>query len=183
MDKRVKFSYRQKLSVVHSITSGQESVLGAARRISSKENTVTRWVSLYKAHGSQGLKLRNGSYDGPFKLRVVRYMLKNGLSLIRTAVIFGIPQDAVVGRWLKIYQQKGTAGLLKETRGRKKSVMLKKKKKTDSPSDPVAKKMEDLQREVEYLRAENAFLKKLDALIQQEKADKAQARSSKSSRN
>jgi transposase len=186
MDKRIKFSYQQKLTAVRSITAGRESCLSAAKKIGSKENTVQRWLRLYKQHGSQGLTVRNGSYDGDFKLRVIRYMLKNRLSLIRTAAFFAIPQDSAVGRWLKIYQRLGAVGLVKETRGRKKSLMnkkTKKKKEATSTTDPASEKVAALQKEVEYLRAENAFLKKLDALIQQEKATKAQNRRQKPSKN
>jgi transposase len=168
-----------------SITSGRESGLSAAKKIGSKESTVYRWLRLYRQHGSVGLRIRNGSYDGRFKLRVVRYMLKNRLSLVRTAALFAIPQDSAIDRWLKMYQQSGAAGLLRETRGRKKLLMIKKtkKKKNTSTEDAAAEKVAALQKEVEYLRAENAFLKKLDALIQQEKATKAQGRRQKPSRN
>jgi transposase len=186
MDKRIKFSFQQKLSTVRSIISGRESCISAARKIGSKGNTVQRWLSHYKEHGPQGLKIRNGTYDGHFKLRVVRYMLRNELSLTRTATLFGIPQDSAVKRWLKTYREQGAIGLVKETRGRKKSPMTQKtskKKKDKSTMDSGAEQLAALQKEVEYLRAENAFLKKLDALIQQEKAAKAQGRRQKPSRN
>ena len=184
MDKRIKYTFSQKLLAVRSITAGRESCLSAASKIGSKENTVQRWLRLYKLHGAKGLKVRNGSYEGHFKLRVVRYMLKNKLSLIQTAAIFAIPQDSAVARWLKIYQVFGKRGLLNETRGRKKSLMAKKtKKKKDTTADPSAEKVAALQKELEYLRAENAFLKKLDALIQQEEVAKAQGKRPKSSRN
>jgi transposase len=185
MDKRIKYSYKQKLSAVLSITGGRESCLSAARKIGSKENTVQRWLRLYKQHGPEGLTIRNGSYAGQFKLRVVRYMLENHLSLIQTATYFAIPQDSAVGRWLKTYQCLGSAGLLKDTRGRKKTQMTKKtnKKKEVSTTELASEQLTALQKEVEYLRAENAFLKKLDALIQQEKASKAQGKRQKPSRN
>jgi transposase len=112
-------------------------------------------------------------------------MLKNNLSLIQTAVFFAIPQDSAVGRWLRIYQRYGREGLLKEARGRKKSLMAKKthKKKKSTIADQSAEKVAAMQKELEYLRAENAFLKKLDALIQQEESAKAQAKRPKPSRN
>jgi transposase len=184
MDKRIKYTFKQKLSTVRSITAGRESCLSAAKKIGSKENTVQRWLRLYKEHGSRGLVIRNGSYSGRFKLRVIRYMIKNRLSSIRTATLFGLPQDYVVGKWMKKYKCQGAAGLLKETRGRKKSVMSKKtdNKKITFPTGTDAK-IAALQKELEYLRAENAFLKKLDALIQQEKAAKGQARRQKPFRN
>ena len=184
MDKRIKYSFEVKLWAVRSIAEGQESCLSAARKLGSRENTVQRWHWLYREHGEKGLTVRNGKYDGTFKLQVIRHMLKNRLSLVRTAVLFGIPQDSAVARWLKIYQAQGASGLLKETRGRKKPGMAKKTpKKISKNTDPAADKLEALQREVEYLRAENAFLKKLDALILQEKAAQKYPRQQKLSRN
>ena len=56
-------------------------------------------------------------------------------------------------------------------------------KKDASNTDLSAEKLAALQKEVEYLRAENAFLKKLDALIQQEKVAQAQSKRQKPSRN
>jgi transposase len=114
----------------------------------------------------------------------VRYFLEKGLSLSQTASLFEIPSESAISRWLKTYERWGAAGLLKETRGRKKSTMTKKPRKSSIvSSDPAAEKLAELQQEVEYLRAENAFLKKLEALVQQEKAGKAQARRQKPSRN
>lgn len=185
MDGRIKYTLTQKLQAVRSITTGRESCLTAARKIGSKENTVQRWLRLYKLHGPKGLTVRNGSYDGHFKVRVVRHMLKNKLSLIQTAALFAIPQDSAIARWLKAYQQYGQSGLLKGAKSRKKSVMTRKtkKKQKDTIDDKSAEKIVALQKELEYLRAENAFLKKLDALIQQEETAKAHGRRSKPSRN
>jgi len=57
------------------------------------------------------------------------------------------------------------------------------KQKKASTAEQASEQLASLQKELEYLRAENAFLKKLDALIQQEKASQAQSKRPKSSRN
>lgn len=179
MDKRIKFSLKEKILTVRSITAGRESYKSAARKLGCSNSTVKGWVLRYKQHGLGGLKLRHNSYSGVFKVEVILYMLKNSLSLERTAVSFGIPNISVVYSWLQIYERMGAPGLLKEPRSRKKSSMPKKKKTTKekaSSSDQSAEKLTALQKEVEYLRAENAFLKKLDALIQQEKVAKVQSK-------
>lgn len=184
MDKRIKFSFKQKLQVVRSVIAGQDSIRSAARKIHGDHKTVRRWLNCYKQYGHKGLKMRNGSYDGIFKVRVIRYMLKNQLSLIQTAAIFGVPQDDTIGRWLKIYERLGTAGLLVGTQSQKKGAMGKKTKKNKDLSNKTAEEqLAALQAENEYLKAENAFLKKLDALIQQEKTAKAQSKRQKPSRN
>jgi len=184
MDKRIKYSFKQKLSAVRAVVSGQASCRSAAGKIGGDEKTVRRWVGLYQQYGSAGLKLRPGGYAGEFKVKVIRYMLKKHLSLIQTAVIFGIPNDHTVWRWLNTYECHGAAGLLKETRGRKKSIMAKKPKKSNTIAlGSIDEKLAALQAENEYLRAENAFLKKLDALVQEEKAAKAQNKQQKPSKN
>jgi transposase len=185
MDKRVKFSCKLKLSIVRSVMAGDHSCLTAARKIGSHKSTVQRWLIVYQQQGSKGFQLRNGSYTGPFKVQVVRYLLAKGLSLPQTAAFFAIPNHVIVHRWLKIYECYGADGLLRSGRSRKKTLMPKKKDtaKKGSSTDQSAEKLAALQKEVEYLRAENAFLKKLDALIQQEKAAKAQSKQRTSSRN
>lgn len=184
MDKRVKYSLRQKMSIVLAVQSGRESSGSAARKIGSKLATVQRWVNHYKQHGKAGLLLRHGTYSGEFKVRVIKHMLKNGLSLAQTATFFGIPQNHTVGKWLQRYNRYGVGYLLKETRGRSPINMAKNaKKKSKQLSDPTDKKLAALQQEVEYLRAENAFLKKLDALIQEEKAASNQVKRPKPSKN
>lgn len=184
MDKRIKFSFKQKLQVVRSVISGQNSIRSAARKIQGDPKTVRRWLNCYKQYGHKGLKLRHGSYDDLFKVRVIRYMLKNRLSLTQTAAIFGVPQDDTIGRWLKIYERMGTAGLLVGTQSQKRVIMDKKPKKNKNLSGKTAEEqLAALQAENEYLRAENAFLKKLDALIQQEKAAKTQSKQQKPSGN
>jgi transposase len=184
MDKRIKFSFKQKLQVVRSVIAGQDSIRSAARKIRADPKTVRRWLNCYKQHGQNGLKLRHGSYDGTFKVRVIRHMLKNQLSLIQTAAIFGIPQEDAISRWLKIYESMGTAGLLVGTQSQKKLLMGRKPKKNKNLSSKTAEEqLAALQAENEYLKAENAFLKKLDALIQQEKAAKAQSKRQKPSTN
>lgn len=183
MDRRVKFSYQQKVAAVRSITSKGSSILQVSRRLGCRKNTVVRWLRTYTQHGIKGLAKRNGTYSGRFKVSVVRYILKSGLSLMATAVKFNIPNESAVIRWLKTYERQGAAGLLKEKRGRKKRAMSKKVKQVRSAPNSPEEKLAALQKENEYLRAENAFLKKLEALIQQEKAEKAGANRQKPSGN
>jgi transposase len=186
MDKRIKFGLRDKVLVICSIQSGKESCRSAAKKLGSSKSTVQRWLSQYEARGAAGLRQRHGSYDWRLKVKVVRYMLENKLSLLRTATHFNIPNESAVDRWLKTYQRLGASGLQMENKSRKRSSMAgktHKKSKQHTSTDTEAQKLAALQKEVEYLRAENAFLKKLDALIQQEKADKAQSKRQKPSRN
>lgn len=183
MDQRIKYSIKQKQAVVRSILSGQRSIKGAARELGCHKSGVQRWLEQYKQAGVKGFRIRNGHYEGRFKVLVVRYYLEKGLSLNQTAGHFNIPNASVICQWLRAYERFGASGLSR-TRGRKRSIMTRKpRKKENTPADPAAQKVAEMQKELDYLRAENAFLKKLRALVQQKEAAKAQARRPKSSGN
>ena len=106
----------------------------------------------------------NKRYTPEFKIKVVETMHKEKLSYRETARQFDIPNSRVTA-WERIYLEEGAEGLYIERRGRK---------STRRP--PKIKKEEDLIAEVQRLRAENAYLKKLNALVakrvQQEKKHK-----------
>ena len=184
MDRRVKYSIKQKVAAVRSILRGRSSIRGAARELGCEKGVVRSWLARYKQDGIKGIQFRNGRYEPSFKLLVVRSYLEKGLSLNQAATYFKIPNIGVISRWVTLYKHGGAEGLLPRTKGRKKRAMSKKPtKKASQSSDEAASKLTKLQKEVEYLRAENAFLKKFEALVQQEKAAKAQAGRQKPSKN
>ena len=106
----------------------------------------------------------NKRYTQEFKIKVVETMHREKLSYRETARQFDISNSRVTA-WERIYLEEGADGLYAERRGRK---------STGRP--PKIKKEEDLIAEVQRLRAVNAYLKKLNALVaervQQEKKHK-----------
>ena len=130
--------------------------------ISSLE-TVRRWCKHYEIHGVVGIvKNKNNKYDGKFKQKVVEYMHENHLSASETAIYFNLPQEGAVLKWERIYYEEGPQGLYLERRGRRKNMSSKPRKKKISKENE-----EDLIAEVQRLRMENAYLKKLQALVQE----------------
>ena len=124
--------------------------------------TVRKWVRKYEEHGVKGLiKNPNSSYSGKFKQNVIEYMHVNHLSCQETAFHFNLGIDVVI-KWERIYYEEGPQGLYIERRGRLKNMNSKpKKKKLDKDVE------EDLIEEVQKLRMENEYLKKLNALVQE----------------
>ena len=105
----------------------------------------------------------NKRYTGEFKQKVVETMQQERLSYRETAREFEIPQgDKVVARWERIYLEEGPEGLYIERRGRALAASGTKKGR---PPKLDKKVEEDLISEVQRLRAENAYLKKLNALV------------------
>lgn len=105
----------------------------------------------------------NKRYTGEFKQKVVETMKKEKLSYRETAREFDIPNgDKVVAKWERIYLEEGPEGLYIERRGRASAAVGTKKGR---PPKLDRKVEEDLIAEVQRLRAENAYLKKLNALV------------------
>ena len=103
----------------------------------------------------------NKKYTGEFKQMVVETMRKEGLSYRETARKFDISRDTRVSSWERIYLEEGPEGLYVERRGRS-------GKGGRPPKQLKPEVEEDLIAEVQRLRAENAYLKKLKALVLEE---------------
>jgi transposase len=164
-----KYTYEQKLEAVLNVTDKHMSVDSAAKILGTGYSHVRRWVKRYEMYGTDGLLQKSGTYTGQFKQHVIEFMHQEHLSIFETATIFGIPQDSTVGKWECIYYEKGPQALYINNRGRKKKMSSKK------PKEPKLTKEteEDLIAEVQRLRMENAYLKKLNALVQErEKSQK-----------
>ena len=84
-------------------------------------------------------------------------MQREKLSYKETARLYDISGHERVRQWERIYLEEGPEGLYIERRGRS--------SKGRPPKQLKPKVEEDLLAEVQRLRAENAYLKKLNALV------------------
>ena len=97
----------------------------------------------------------NKRYTGEFKQEVVETMMREKLGYHETAERFGIRHKRVQD-WERIYLEEGAEGLYIDRRGRNSKGRPRKKLKPEVEEDLLA--------EVQRLRAENTYLKKLKAL-------------------
>lgn len=157
-----KYSFEQKLKAVLDVKERQMSYRRAATLLGCAKPNVLKWVRMYDQFGPEGLSIKNGTYSGDFKLHAVEYMHKNRLSLLEAAAILGIPNKNQLSKWERIFYEEGPRALYIENRGRKKEMSSKHKK----PKELDKQTEEDLIAEVQRLRMENDYLKKLNALVQ-----------------
>jgi transposase len=163
-----KHSARFKRSVVKDYLSGKRGGSGeVAYRHGVDRGTVRKWVAGWRAHGEAAFRKKYSQYDAPFKLKVLQLMEVRTLSCREAAAVFDIRDPSAIGRWKRQYDSGGIEALQPRPRGR--SV---KQPKSSPPPDPSrgdeARTKEELLKELNYLRMENAYLKKLDALIRSE---------------
>lgn len=160
-----KYSKAFKLKLIKQCLSGKSSPrqLSAVHGIS--HSNIRLWVSAYQAHGINTLSRRYTRYSAAFKLKVLKEMSERSLSLNETAIHFDIASLSVIVHWQKLYNQGGPPALEPRARGRPAmSDKLKPFKPTNKP--PQEMTQAELIREVQYRRAETAYLKKLEAVLQ-----------------
>ena len=105
----------------------------------------------------------NKRYTPEFKQLVVETMMREKLGYRETAQQFDIPDHHSVAKWERIYLAEGSEGFRVERRGRGSK---------GRPTQFSKEVEEDLLAEVQRLRAENAYLKKLQALVLEEERHK-----------
>lgn len=98
----------------------------------------------------------NKRYTPEFKKLVIETMQREGLSYSETAKQFEVNDHKQIMAWERIYLTEGPEGFAVERRGRG---------STGRPRKLPKEVEEDLLAEVQRLRAENEYLKKLQALV------------------
>ena len=161
MSGKKKYSNEFKLALVQEYLDGKNGgYTMLAKKYGIDRNHLRLWINAYKANGIEGLTKVTRTYDGITKVGIVEYMHSNSLSIRHTAALFGIQSPPTIAKWERIYFEEGKEALLEERRGRKNMG----KKKTFKPKKNVNEN-EDLLAEVQRLRMENEYLKKLNALV------------------
>lgn len=160
----VKYSFEFKLKIVNEYREGPLGYTLLAKKYGLPSNTpVEKWVQLYQRFGEDGLKRKKSKevYSVHFKLDVLHFMKRTGASYQETAHSFGIRESSIIANWNRTFHQEGIEGLKPKAKGRP-SVSKQPKKKTGKDQNKLSREQE-LERENELLRLENAYLKKLEA--------------------
>lgn len=163
-----KYSEEFKLAVVQdylSDTSEGYRAIGRRHGLSSHV-ILQRWVAAYQLHGGAGLRKKSSKYGAEYKLSVLQHMWDNRLSITQAAAKFDIRNYAMVGIWERVYRDGGIGALAPRRRGRPKPMTASNTPKPDQAPDDDKRSREELLAELNQLRMELAYVKKLQALVQ-----------------
>ena len=127
---------------------------------------------------------KNKKYSPEFKIAVIMDMRENGLSQRETVRKHwdtnGRTEEDLylcsLKRWKRIYMEEGEAGLMKERRGRKSTGRPRKKTPDKEIENDLIAENQRLKERLEYVEAENEYLKKLDALVRAEEQKRGKKR-------
>jgi transposase len=172
MNKRIKYDYKFRLQCVEAVVKNNRP----ARVVASEKGVVFSnlrlWLGFYLKYGKDGLKRRKYQYyDVSFKLKVIQTIEKELLSLRQACIRFNVPSESTIVGWKRVFETEGILGLSNKPKGRPPKMKPPIKRKARKSSKPLTREQELLE-ELEYLRAENALLKKLQALVQADKKQK-----------
>ncbi len=111
-------------------------------------------------------------YSPEFKIAVIMDMRENHMSYKETArKYWGLARGQEhnytgrLKRWERIYLEEGEAGLMAERRGRKSTGRPRKQPLEKSVEEDLIAENQRLKERVQYLEAENEYIKKLSALV------------------
>jgi transposase len=156
-----KFMIEKKIEAVIRYQQGSEGIKSIAKSIGVHHSVLLNWIKQYEHHGADAFIKPYTSYTTEFKLDVLNYIKETGTSIRETAAIFNIATHSTIQKWQKGFESHGVDALKPTKKGRT-SV-----KKEPMENPPTEGSEEALRAEIERLRMENAYLKKLRALIQE----------------
>ena len=143
-----------------------ETISSLAKDFDVQESNIKYLIALIEKHGYDILrKDKNRVYSKDFKLQIINRILISHESVNSVAIDIGLLAPTILHNWLSKFKENGY-NVIEKKRGRKPESMTKPKKKNDkalSEKDKI-KQLED---EILYLKAENEYLKKLRALVQE----------------
>jgi transposase len=156
-----KYSSETKLTAVHAYLNGVESFKTIAQKHNVSISMLKKWVAKFREHGLTAFQQSYTKYSIEFKMDVINYIKETGASTEAASAVFNIPSFSTVWNWLHLFETQEIDALQPKKKGR-----LSMKKETKK-SPLVEGTEEALRAENERLRMENAYLKKLHALIQE----------------
>ena len=99
MERKVKYDYVFKIECIKLITNQHYSCESVSKQKGVHTSLIRKWLGFYKVYGRDGLLPRkNRQYSIDFKLKVLRAIDKEHLSLHQAYVKFNIPTRSIIAK-------------------------------------------------------------------------------------
>ena len=159
-----KLTIKDKIEI-YKIRKKGETISSLTKAFKVRGSNIRYLIALIKKHGYDILrKNKNRTYSKDFKLQIINRILISHESINSVALDIGLVSSGILHNWLSKFKENGY-NVIEKKKGRKPKSMTKPKKNNKTLSEK--EKIKQLEDEILYLKAENEYLKKLRALVQE----------------
>jgi len=159
------YSIEQKLEVLRDKEENSLSHAEVSLKYGINAGSIREWERAYKAGGAAALTTRvpgkrNNTYTPEFRIMVTHEKLTSDITYVELAKKYNTTKSAIK-KWVRLYEEKGEDALLRDERGQAPKSGYPRANVTKTTKKELTKAVYD---ELIHLRAEVAYLKKLNAL-------------------
>ena len=182
----MRYSYEYKIKCVEMYRFGQWPETPDGCRAKTFRKMIRQWVRIEETYGPDGLKhkSKNRVWTPEERFELVSQVIA-GNSIKSVAIENGV-NDGLLCQWVRKYKIHGYNGLVTMKSGRPAKESVMKKKNMNQPRKLTETEYEELIRlraENEYIKAENAVIKKEIALREEKQAALLKAKKQQSSKS